>query len=84
MEYRVTWIIDVEADSHLDAAVKARQSQLRSMTTATVFEVVAREGGEDAGLPEEIDLAKDYRPGSLPASDPRSEEYPAYLEGQGW
>lgn len=61
MEYRVTWTVDVDADTPLDAAVKARGMQTRPNTTATVFDVVAREHGEDAGLPEEIDLSKDYR-----------------------
>lgn len=58
MEYRVTWVIDVEADGPTSAAVKARIAQLRPNTTATVFTVVAREGGEDAGLADEVDLAE--------------------------
>jgi hypothetical protein len=59
MEYRVTWVMDVEANSPHDAAIKARAAQTRPGTTATVFEVVAREGGQDAGLPDEIDLSED-------------------------
>lgn len=83
MEYRVTWTIDVEADTPLDAAVKARGMQIRPNTTATVFEVQERRGhvrAEWAAPIVEVDLSVDYSH-SLPPSDPRSEEYPAHLEG---
>lgn len=39
MEYRVTWIIDVDAASPREAAEKARAAQTRPDTTATVFQV---------------------------------------------
>jgi hypothetical protein len=39
MEYRVRWVIEVDADSPHDAAVKARAAQIRPGTIATVFEV---------------------------------------------
>lgn len=37
--YRVKWEIDVDADSHEEAARKAQASQIRPGTTATYFEV---------------------------------------------
>ena len=39
MEYRVTWAIDVTADSPEDAARQARDAQLCEDTTAVVFDV---------------------------------------------
>jgi hypothetical protein len=42
MEYRVTWEIDVEADSPRQAAEKARAAQVRPGTIATVFTVAPR------------------------------------------
>lgn len=40
MEYHVKWEIEVEADSPLEAARKAREIQLNPESTATVFDVV--------------------------------------------
>jgi len=51
-EYRVTWEIDVEADSEAEAACKARLYATKEDTTATVFDVsrrVAESGGIDDG-----------------------------------
>jgi hypothetical protein len=63
MEYRVTWAIEVEADSPHDAAVKARGMQIRPNATATVFEVQERLPGrvraERAAPIVEIDLSED-------------------------
>lgn len=50
-EYYVRWEIDIEANSLLDAAQKARAIQLDFDNTATIFEVVK---AEDAGMCEEI------------------------------
>lgn len=38
--YRVTWEIDVEADSPSEAAEEARKHQVARNTTATVFNVI--------------------------------------------
>ena len=35
----VTWVIDIEADSHEAAAQKARDAQTRPDTTAVCFEI---------------------------------------------
>lgn len=43
MEYRVMWLIDVEADTHMEAALKAQAIQLDPASTATVFIVVDRD-----------------------------------------
>jgi hypothetical protein len=42
--YRVTWVIDLEADSVQEAAAKARRIQLNPESAATVFEVQSRDG----------------------------------------
>ncbi len=39
MEYRVSWEIDVDAESHKEAAHIARDMQLNPKSTATVFKV---------------------------------------------
>lgn len=39
MEFRVVWEIDVEANSRLEAAHKAREIQLDPTSIATVFRV---------------------------------------------
>lgn len=50
-EYYVRWEIEVEANSLLDAARKARAIQLDFDSTATIFEVVK---SEECGMVEEI------------------------------
>ena len=45
MNYRVTWEIDIEADSPREAAELARACQVRPGTTAVVFDC-ADESGE--------------------------------------
>lgn len=44
MEYRVMWVIDVEAEDHVQAAMKAQEAQRDPDTLATVFVVQDREG----------------------------------------
>jgi len=44
MSYRVTWEIDIEADSSRDAAKKAQEIQLDPASTATVFRVERPDG----------------------------------------
>ena len=39
-EYRAVWSIDVVADSHEEAAAIAREIQLDTMSTATIFKVI--------------------------------------------
>lgn len=41
-EYRVSHVIDVVADSHVQAAEAARAARIRTGTLATVFEVAER------------------------------------------
>jgi hypothetical protein len=45
MIYRVTWEIDIEADSARDAARKAQDIQRKPDSTATVFLVQNPDGG---------------------------------------
>lgn len=44
MEYKVTWSIEVDAESPKDAARISRQIQLDSNSTATVFDVTDEKG----------------------------------------
>jgi hypothetical protein len=55
--YRVTWQIDIEADSIEEAARKAKQIQQDPVSTANVFEVSKR--GEGV-IEVDLDLI-DYR-----------------------
>lgn len=62
MEYRVRWVIEVEADSPHEAAVKARAAQTRPDTTATVFQVQEHYQTQPlrwAPPVVEVDLSKD-------------------------
>jgi len=52
MEYKVNWNIEVDADSPREAAIQARQTQIRPGSTAVVFTV---ETGNPQG-PESVDL----------------------------
>jgi len=62
VEYRVSWFIDVDAESPREAAEKALQIQRDPASTAVVFDVAEAAGvtgldGEDLYEPaEEIDL----------------------------
>lgn len=51
-EYRVTWVIDLDADNPVEAVKLARKMQLLPDTTATIFEVEDTTTGET----QEIDL----------------------------
>jgi spore germination protein YaaH len=46
MEYRVTWLIDIDAESFEDAARLAREIQLDPESIATHFIVLDRDGNE--------------------------------------
>lgn len=50
-EYRVTWTIDIEAGSPIEAADKALDVQRDRMSIATVFEVK-----DEYGTTTEVDL----------------------------
>lgn len=52
--YRVSWVIDVDADSPRDAAWKARRAATRPGSIATVYSVEDRTTGETT----EIDLTR--------------------------
>lgn len=54
-QYLVRWEIDVDADSPLKAARKARQIQIRRGTQATVFDVFEA-GRKSLGPVAQIDL----------------------------
>jgi hypothetical protein len=43
-DYRVTWEIDVSAETPEDAAMKARRIQLDPASSATVFKVALDQG----------------------------------------
>jgi hypothetical protein len=64
MTYRVTWEIDINADSPRDAACKAQEIQRRPDSTATVFEVERPDGSVVT-----VDLA---RPVPRPRLRPRA------------
>ena len=51
MEYRVTWETDVDAENPTEAAKEARDMQLSTKSTATVFKV-----GPTSGKKSEIDI----------------------------
>ena len=40
MEYRVMWLIDIEAETHVEAAIKAQEIQRDPESIATVFTVI--------------------------------------------
>lgn len=40
MQYRVMWLIDVEADTHVEAAIQAQAIQRDPESIATVYTVV--------------------------------------------
>ncbi|MFB8290174.1 hypothetical protein [Kitasatospora purpeofusca] len=52
--YTVSWVIDIEASSHREAAEKAWAAQRRQRTTASVFTVEAPDGTR-----VEVDLTED-------------------------
>ena len=57
MEFRVTWEIEIEADSAKEAAHEARTVQLTPGTSATVFDVWAHAAGKmyRINLVDEVD-----------------------------
>jgi hypothetical protein len=57
MEFQVNWYIEVEADSHEDAARKAQAMQRDPDSTATVFEVVLKHT-DKRWEKKDIDLAE--------------------------
>jgi hypothetical protein len=59
--FRVRWEIEIEAETPLDAAEKARFYQLKPGTTATVFEIaeVRPYAVRRYGDPVTIDLSSD-------------------------
>lgn len=56
MNYRVVWEIDIEADSPIEAAEEAYDTQRSPASTATVFDVFGEDGTE-----EQVDVAEDNR-----------------------
>lgn len=59
MEYQVTWTIDIDADSHEDAARKALEIQRDPDSIALVFETVLKNRAKSRWVRKEIDLGKD-------------------------
>lgn len=58
-EYRVGWAIDIQADSHEQAARKALRIQRDPSSIATVFEVQRRDGtGEVVESAQSVDLSE--------------------------
>jgi hypothetical protein len=55
MQYRITWEIDVEADTPQDAARKALRIQRKRDSIATVFDVT-----DEAGRTSTIDLNPEW------------------------
>ena len=57
MDYKVTWIIDITAESHIEAARKALEIQRDKHSTATYFTVSSREPYSDTlDKPIPVDL----------------------------
>lgn len=54
-EYRVTWTIDIEAESPREAAELARAAQVLEGTSAVVFEVFQRKDLYDPTSVPELD-----------------------------
>jgi hypothetical protein len=50
MDYRVTWVINVEADSPMDAAKQALEIQRDPKSTATIFDVAYSKQHESVDL----------------------------------
>lgn len=69
MEYLVSWSIDIEADSPLDAARKAQEIMLDPESLATAFDV-RRERGHGSAEPDLwlVDLSDDSVIGCVPAT----------------
>lgn len=62
-EFRVRWVIDIEADTPREAAEKARQVQQNPDSIATVFEVWPAGSAVMSGHPLElknVDLNPEY------------------------
>ena len=59
MEYRVTWVIDVDADDPTDAAWQAREAVTRPGSIATVYHVQqVGPGFTPIGESVEVDLGE--------------------------
>lgn len=56
--YRVTWTIDLDADTPREAAQRARDIQLSAESTATVFEVAVLSGAYAGDAVTTIDLGE--------------------------
>lgn len=55
-QYKVLWVIDIEAHSPRDAAELARSIQMREDSIATVFDVVSPNGDTQT-----VDLQEDLQ-----------------------
>ena len=58
-EYKVTWTVDVEADSPRDAAEKALEMQRDKRSSAVIFEVSAWSDIDGFSTDTTIDLWED-------------------------
>ncbi|MHB1826798.1 MAG: hypothetical protein ACYCV6_03770 [Steroidobacteraceae bacterium] len=59
MQFRVSWVIDIEADSAEAAAREALRIQRDPQSIATVFTVVAtKEGAAVSAQSEQVDLTE--------------------------
>ena len=59
MQFRVSWVIDIEADSAEAAAREALRIQRDPQSIATVFKVVAtKEGAAVSAQSEQVDLTE--------------------------
>ena len=92
--YRVTWEIDVEADSPQEAAAEAHRLVRKPDTTATVYSVLNQKTGEGATidlLPEEVSVTVRWGtvdPHIETHTFPSAAERDAFLQGvetmDGW
>lgn len=64
-EYRVAWVIDIDAGSAQEAALMARAIQLDTESTATLFEVAPWVSEPSGNGPETVDVAG-QAPGAAP------------------
>ena len=64
-KYHVTWEIDVDAGTPVEAAEMARHYQIKPGTTATVFDVLEHDSSDEpkridlTAMEEDLDLCRD-------------------------
>ena len=77
MNYRVTWEIDIEADSPLEAAQEAREMQADPESTATIYTVQLMDSrSHELSASIEVDLADEATWSTGEEPPPKRENVP--------